>query len=83
VSGDQVKRSKPAPDSLLKACKNLGTKPEHCVYIGDAPRDIEAGKAAGMRTVGARYGYIMPGDKPEKWKADAIIDMPLDLLSLF
>jgi phosphoglycolate phosphatase len=82
VSGDQVKRSKPAPDSLLLACKNLGTQPAQCVYVGDAPRDIDAGKAAGMRTIAARYGYIMPGDKPEKWKADVLIDQPEDLLAL-
>lgn len=82
ISGDQVKRSKPAPDSLLKACKSLGSKPANCVYVGDAPRDIDAGKAAGMKTVGARYGYIMPNDKPEKWKADALIDRPQDLIAL-
>ena len=48
-----------------EAASRLGVAPEHCVYVGDARRDIEAGKAAGMRTLVARWGYIEPDDTPE------------------
>ena len=50
------------------------------MYIGDASRDIEAGKAAGLMTVAAAYGYILPGDDPSGWGADLIIESPGELL---
>jgi phosphoglycolate phosphatase len=56
--------------------------PGNCWYVGDAERDIEAGKAAGMRTVIAMYGYLGEHDVPQDWGADVAIDTPLELLSL-
>jgi phosphoglycolate phosphatase len=64
------------------ACKEVGVKPESCVYLGDAERDIQAGKAAGMKAVVALFGYIDVTDKPSEWGADALIDKPMDLLKL-
>ena len=57
-------------------------KPEECFYVGDAARDIEAGNAAGMKTVVALYGYIDSTDEPMRWGADFLIKHPTDLMPL-
>lgn len=80
VSGDTTERRKPHPDPLLYASRTAGIEPGACVYVGDAERDIRAGRAAGMHTVAARYGYLAPDDHPESWGADLIIDRPRELL---
>jgi phosphoglycolate phosphatase len=80
ISGDSAERRKPDPDPLLMACRHSGHPPEACVYVGDSGRDMEAGRAAGMATVGAVFGYIEPGDEPAGWRADALVDHPLALL---
>lgn len=82
VSGDTLSVSKPSPEPLFFAAKQLGVAPEHCVYVGDAERDIEAGRNAGMVTVLADYGYISDSDQPQRWKADYRIAAPEDLLRL-
>lgn len=81
VSGDDAARPKPYPDTLLMACKQAGVNPQQCWYVGDAERDIQAGKAAGMQTVVALYGYLSKTDQPEAWGADQAIQAPLDLLA--
>jgi len=80
VSGDDAERPKPHPDTLLLACELALCKPDQCIYIGDAERDIIAGHAAGMRTVVARYGYLDEHDQPETWHAECMIDTPQELL---
>ncbi len=82
VSGDDAPQPKPSPATLLMACSQLGIKPEHCMYVGDAERDIVAGKAAGMHTVVALFGYIDMTDKPHEWGADALIATPDELLKV-
>ena len=57
---DDVTHPKPHPESLLLAAKRLRVKPEECVYVGDSHSDVEAGKAAGMKTV--LYGGKKHGD---------------------
>ena len=79
VSGDTLDRKKPWPDPLLHACDVIGTTADRSVYIGDDERDIESGRRAGMRTIAAAYGYIIPGDDPAGWGADAIINHPDDI----
>ena len=81
VSGDTTPFSKPHPAPLLHAAAALSVAPESCLYVGDDRRDIEAGKAAGMHTVAAAYGYCGDSD-PSTWGADALIHTPLELLSL-
>jgi phosphoglycolate phosphatase len=81
VSGDDAPLPKPSPATLLLACSLVGVKPENCIYVGDAERDIQAGKAAGMKTVVALFGYIDKTDKPAEWGADVMIKTPADLLS--
>ena len=76
VSGDTLEKRKPWPDPLLHACEVAGTTVARAVYIGDDARDIESGRRAGMRTIAAAYGYIVPGDDPQRWGADYIVDHP-------
>lgn len=83
VSGDTVGAPKPDPRPMLHAAQALNIAPEHCIYVGDAERDIQAGRAVGMKTVIANWGYISDtDDKPEEWGADWAIDHPLQLLEL-
>jgi N-acetyl-D-muramate 6-phosphate phosphatase len=76
VSGDTTRNPKPHPEPMLAACKQADVNPQECVYIGDALHDITAGKNAQMKTLAAVYGYINPGDTPETWGADALIESP-------
>ena len=73
VSGDTLAEKKPHPAPLLFAAQQLETPASQCVYIGDAKRDIDAGRAAGMYTLTALYGYITQNDTPEAWGADATV----------
>ncbi|MES2546801.1 MAG: HAD-IA family hydrolase [Pseudomonadota bacterium] len=82
VSGDDAPQPKPSPATLLLACEEADVDPASCIYLGDAERDVQAGKAAGMKTVVALFGYIDVTDKPLEWGADALIDAPMDLLQL-
>jgi len=82
VSGDDALKPKPSPETLFLACKEAQVEPSQCIYIGDAARDIEAGKAAGMKTAVALFGYIDKTDKPHEWGADALIKAPRDILNL-
>ncbi|BBL70216.1 phosphoglycolate phosphatase [Methylogaea oryzae] len=81
VSGDTVAEKKPHPMPMLEACRRINSRPECCVYVGDADRDIAAGRAAGMKTLAAAYGYVPEGDDPNDWGADALLHSPLDLLA--
>ncbi len=74
VSGDTLAKRKPDPEPLLYAAKQCNTSPESCLYIGDAERDIVAGKRAKMRTMVALYGYIESVSKPDEWQADIYIE---------
>ncbi len=80
VGGDTVARRKPDPLPLLHACGLVGVEPARCLYVGDAERDMIAGRRAGMATLVAAYGYLGSDDQPESWGADAIIMSPLELL---
>ncbi len=83
VSGDTTPHSKPHPEPLLFAARSLGVSPEQCVYVGDDVRDIQAGKASGMATVAATYGYLGSQADTAQWAADAEINSPVQLLQLF
>ena len=79
ISGDTTGNSKPHPEPMLAACQHAQVNPENCVYIGDAAHDIAAGKNANMKTLAAVYSYLKPGDQPESWGADALIEHPKQL----
>lgn len=82
VSGDTTPHPKPHPAPLLEAARQLGLAPARCVYVGDDERDIIAGRAAGMPTVAAAYGYLGALADTSGWNADATIVSPASLLNL-
>ncbi|MDO8443579.1 MAG: HAD-IA family hydrolase [Candidatus Azambacteria bacterium] len=82
VSGDTTPHAKPHPAPLLEAARRLGIAPSGCVYVGDDERDIVAGRAAGMGTVAATYGYLGQQTDVSQWRAHAAINSPLQLLKL-
>lgn len=61
VTRDQLERGKPAPDGYLRAAELLGVEPDECIVVEDTEVGIEAGRNAGMQTVGVR-GVV--GDLP-------------------
>lgn len=79
--GETIK-AKPAPDMLLRACESLSLSVGDCVYVGDDKRDIDAGRAARMRTIAADWGYLGEGGPITGWGADAIAAKPADLRPL-
>lgn len=81
VCGDTTPHSKPHPAPLLEAAQRLGVAPQDCVYIGDDLRDIQAGRAAGMTTLAAGWGYLGEGEPVEGWGADAVLETPPQLLN--
>jgi phosphoglycolate phosphatase len=82
VSGDTASKPKPDPAPLLHALAATRAEAGASLYVGDDLRDIQAGRAAGMRTVAVSYGYLGDGPHFEQWGADHIIDSPVELLSL-
>jgi len=78
VGGDTTTHPKPHPAPLLHAARLAGYAPEQCIYIGDDARDIAAGRAAGMPTIAAAYGYCDAGSIPS-WGADHIAQSPEEL----
>lgn len=80
VSGDTTPHAKPHPEPLFEAARRLGIAPGQCIYVGDDERDIVAGRAAGMVTVAANYGYLGSEASVKAWRADAEINSPLQLL---
>jgi phosphoglycolate phosphatase len=80
VSGDTTPFAKPHPEPLFEAARRLDLDPSQCVYVGDDERDIVAGRAAGMRTVAATYGYMGAQADAALWQADGAIDSPAALL---
>ena len=82
VSGDTTPYSKPHPEPILHAARTSNIDPSKSIYVGDDIRDVLAGKAAGMKTVAAAYGYCGCKEPPESWGADYIANNPLDLLQI-
>ena len=80
VAGDTLPERKPHPAPLLLAARLAGVSPDECIYAGDAERDIAAGRAAGMRTVAVRFGYLADGEDPAAWRPDGVVERPADLL---
>lgn len=79
VSGDTCAHPKPHPVSLLHACEIARVSVQDCLYVGDAERDVQAAKAAGMPALVALYGYLGDDDRPKTWGACGFLDTALDL----
>ncbi len=69
VTGDDVARAKPAPDIFLEAARRLDIQPELCIVLEDAPKGMQAGKAAGMRVIG-----VPDADRTGPFDADWVVD---------
>jgi len=82
VGGDSTPHSKPHPAPLFEAARQLGLPPRQCIYVGDDERDVAAGRAAGMPTVAATYGYLGGTPDVDRWIPDARISSPMALLAL-
>ena len=73
VTSDDVEQRKPAPDPLVMCAQKLALETASCVYIGDTATDMQAGKAAGMQTIGVLTGFDNYNTL-KKERPDAIID---------
>ncbi|MGE0558483.1 MAG: phosphoglycolate phosphatase [Burkholderiales bacterium] len=82
IGGDTTGHMKPHPAPLLAAAAVIGIAPADCHYVGDDRRDIEAGHAAGMRTVAVRFGYLN-GSNPDDWGADSVVSSPEEIKNIF
>jgi phosphoglycolate phosphatase len=71
VGGDTLAQRKPDPAPVRHACELAGVMPAQCLFVGDDPRDIEAGHEAGLYTVAAGWGYL-DGADPRDWQPDAV-----------
>ncbi len=83
ISGDTTPHAKPHPLPLLEAARHIGVPAQSCIYVGDDHRDVLAGRAAGMPTVVACYGYLGAKADYSSWGADAAIERADQLMSLF
>jgi 2-phosphoglycolate phosphatase len=81
ISGDTTAHAKPHPAPLLEAARRLGREAARCVYVGDDVRDMQAGRAAGMATLAAGWGYLGQGEHIDAWGADAVLKEPAQLLN--
>lgn len=82
LGGDSLPVKKPDPAPLLHCCMVLNLAASECLYVGDHERDIIAGKAAGMDTAAALWGYIQDEEDPYDWGANFLLKQPLSLLNL-
>ncbi len=80
VSGDSLAERKPHPLPLLHAANLLGLEPRECVYLGDAERDVQAARNAGMIPLVAGFGYLDDGEDPAAWQPDAVFTRPEELI---
>lgn len=75
VAGDTLDQRKPDPAPVQHACARANMTPERSIYVGDDPRDVLAGQAAGLATVAAAWGYL-DGADPLTWGAEAVVESP-------
>ncbi|MCF6323820.1 MAG: HAD-IA family hydrolase [Gammaproteobacteria bacterium] len=80
VSGNTVEHKKPHPQPMFYACEVMGVSASECIYVGDARRDIEAGRRAGMKTITALFGYINDDDDPSTWGADGSVEHASEII---
>ena len=82
VTSDDTIRQKPAPDPLLAALKHLGSPAATAAYVGDAPFDVQAARAAGLRAIAVSWGGIHPRERLVAEQPDVIINAPYEVLDV-
>ena len=80
VCPDHVNKIKPDPEGILQACSKLSIDPSETIYIGDHPKDLEAGISAGTKTIGCRYGYSLADCK--FFDGADLVDSAQEIISL-
>ncbi len=79
LGGDSLAERKPHPMPMYYACDKLNINPENAIYVGDAPRDIQAGNGANMYTIAALWGYILDTTICHQWGADYLATTPAQI----
>ncbi len=76
VCPEDVTKTKPDPEPMYLAAQQLAIDPKQIIYVGDHPRDIDAGRNANMYTILAAYGYLPLQHKDDltAWQADCIVE---------
>jgi pyrophosphatase PpaX len=82
VGSDGAPRGKPHPDQILVALDRLAAEPDRTAYVGDAPFDIAAAKAAGVHAIGVTWGGIHTRELMEAEGPDAVVDSPAELYAV-
>jgi pyrophosphatase PpaX len=82
VTTDDTDRHKPHPEPVLHALDLLGSTPDEAAFVGDSPFDVEAGKAAGVFTIGVSWGKIHPAERLLELGADTVVHSPDELLDV-
>lgn len=81
ICPDDVTHTKPDPEPMYLAASHLQIDPKQIIYVGDHPRDIDAGRNASMYTILAAYGYLPleHKDNLDAWQADYIVENVAEL----
>ena len=82
VTSDVTERHKPHPEPVLHALGLVDGRPDEAAFIGDSPFDVQAGKAAGVFTIGVSWGKIHPAERLLEHGADTIVHSPQELLDV-
>jgi pyrophosphatase PpaX len=82
VGGDETERHKPDPEPLLLALERLDAPAEDAAYVGDAPFDVQAAKAAETFSVAVTWGGIHARERLAAAEPDALIDSPEELFAV-
>jgi len=82
VGSDEAPRGKPHPDQILLALERLGADPDRTAYVGDAPFEVAAAKAAGVHAVGVTWGGIHTRERMEAEGPDAVVDTAEELYAV-
>ena len=82
VQGTDGFPCKPNPDVILKSLEIFKANPADCLMIGDSAPDMDAGRRAGVKTCGVRYGYgdirKMSEFEPDYWIDDIRQLIPME-----
>jgi len=81
LAREDISKCKPNPEGILQIARTMETKTTDCVYVGDSPADIAAGRAAGTKTVGVLTG-LSSREQLRKEKPDLLVNSISDLVSM-